>query len=62
MPEGSAVYFLGRYCKDIFGKWTTHSKTETLNLHRLKALCSHSIVKSKAREINIENKDIYRYI
>lgn len=28
-------YFLGIYCSNIFGKWTTHSKTETLNLHRL---------------------------
>ena len=59
MLERSILYFLGRYCSNIFGKWTAHSKTETLNLHRLEALCCHSIVKSEAREINMGNKAIY---
>lgn len=58
MLEGSTLYFLGRYCSNVFDKWTTHSKTEMLNLHRLKALCSHSVVRSKAREMNIQNKAI----
>lgn len=58
MLEGSTSYFMEGYCSNAFDKWTTYSKTEMLDLHRLKALCSHSIVKLKAREMNIQNKAI----